>query len=151
MRINSIGTMPQNNLISNQSNEKVTFRGFTSSISVDEFEQAAKALKGKKGWSFVDDELITKATARFKELTAKLQERFGNDSDVDLQLQLHNQKLAASLYPGKSITDTDPAAVFNTFFQRHENNSMFAEHGVFLQKIEEEAKEITPELCRFFS
>lgn len=149
MRINSIGVMPQNNITNNKSSNKVAFKGFTSSISVEDVERAAKAVKGQKGRSCVSDEVIAAAIKRFKELTAKLEKRFGNDQNVDLHFSLNNQDLAASLSPGKNTTDKHPEAITYTLLTGFESNSIFADHGAFLQKIETSAKEITQELRNF--
>lgn len=142
MRINSIGVMPQNNITTSQTNKNVAFKGFKSSLSVEEFEQAAQALKGKKGFALITDEVVTKSTERFKELTAKLKEAFEH-SIVDLYLFKEGRTLWASLLPSKEATGGMPKGLAIM-----KNNFMFAEHGKFLADITAAAEEMKNELSK---
>lgn len=145
MIINSIGAMPQNNA----TNKRIAFKGFTSSISAEAFEKAAKALKGKEGWSFVNDEVIAKSLKRFKDLTAKLKEKFGNDQGIDLHLFKEEQTIWACLLPSRLATANMPLGGFNSGLSRMKNNFMFSGHEKFLEEIDAAAKEMEPSISSY--
>lgn len=142
MKINSITATPQQNI----TNKNVAFKGFTSSISAEEFTKAAGALKGQKGWSFVSDKFIASSLERFKTLTAKLKAKFEAHPSIDLHLMKENQSLWVCLLPSEEAASNMPLAGFGSGLARMKHNFMFAEHENFLKEIDAAAAEIELDL-----
>lgn len=147
MRINSIGVMPQNNIINSQSNKNVAFKGFTSSVSAEDIKKTAEALKGQKGWDFLTDGLISETVESFNGLVIKLKEKFEHHPKIDLHLFRDKQTLWASLVPSNKIKEIAPEKEHSfKLLYTLKNNFMFSPHAEFLKEINDAAQEMQPKI-----